>query len=248
MREDRGVPQRVASFHLVREPAHRAPLVVAALGADRPALNRVPGLEFWRLLGAGRGRDTGAGSVDPARSALFAVWRDAAALEAFTATSRIARRWAAAAHRGGESWQVRLALRAGHGRWGGRDVLAGLQQAGDAGAPQDGPVAVLTRATVRLRHWRRFAAAGRGLSAGAAAAPGLRALVGVGEAPVGRQATFSIWDSADALTAFAYRGHTTHRDIVRRTRDEAWYGEQLFARFTPVSWSGTWDGSDPLSR
>ncbi|HXV92024.1 MAG TPA: hypothetical protein VD813_01895 [Pseudonocardia sp.] len=229
----------VASFHLVREPLWRAPVATARLATDWLRLRRTPGLRFARLLGTGRGSST-AFSADLARSAMFAVWESPQALEAFE-RGWFAQRVARVRRRGGEAYGLRLALLSGRGRWGGRDVLADLEK-----GTRGGPVAVLTRATVRPRAWHRFREVGKAVSAEVNAAPGLLAVVGIGEAPIGLQATFSLWADAAAPGGFAYR-HPEHREVVRRTRQEGWYGEELFARFAPVASWGTWDGRDPLA-
>ncbi len=207
---------------------------LARLGADRVALRSVPGLVFWRVLGTGAGSNTGPGA-DLHRSALFAVWRDEASLDAFE--QRMATRWATA----DETWHVRLRGAGGHGTWGGVPVLDLIEPARGT----DGPVAFVTRAHVHLRAWRAFRAAGDPVSDELQRAAGLLAAVGVGEAPVGRLGTFSLWhDLASARTFATELPH--HRDVVRRTRGEGWYGEELFARFEPYASSGTWDGRDPL--
>jgi hypothetical protein len=226
---------RVASFHLVRERRWRAPLVLARLGLDRRRLRVVDGLVFWRLLGTGRGDET-ASSSDLRRSALFAVWEDEAALDRFLDDHLIARRWEHAE----EVWHVRLRGAGGHGAWRGVAVLEGLER-GDVA----GPVAVLTRADVRPRAWRAFARASRRVGPEARAARGLLAVVGIGEAPIARLGTFSLWASRDDALAFA-TAMPEHLEVVRRTRADDWYGEELFARFEPFSSSGTWGGRDPL--
>jgi hypothetical protein len=142
--------------------------------------------------------------------------------------------------RGGEAYGLHLALLSGHGSWAGHRVVHDLLPGASGG-----PVAVLTRARVRHGARRRFRAAARRMAAEVSGAPGLLAVVGVGELPTGMLGTFSLWADTASPSRFAFR-QAHHREAVRRTRAEGWYGEELFARFEPLSSAGTWDGRDPL--
>lgn len=210
----------VATFTLARYPLRRVPAVLAT--RRRPA-----GLRFVRRLGTGRGAAMGLGG-DLHRWATFAVWEDEDAVEPL--------------HPAGadEAWTVRLQPLGARGSWGGRRPLPT-----DRGTTE-GPVAVLTRARLRVRSWPAFYRAVPPVEAALHAAPGVLAVVGVGEAPVGLQATFSLWRSTAAMEAFA-AAPGPHREVARRARTEGWFAEDLFARFRPYASTGTWGGRDPLA-
>jgi heme-degrading monooxygenase HmoA len=77
-------------------------------------------------------------------------------------------------------------------------------------------------------------------------APGFITSFGIGEAPFFRQATFSVWASAADIKNFAYRS-PEHAEVIKKTREENWYSEELFARFKIVSSEGALNGLNPLA-
>ncbi len=227
----------VVTLHLWGVPARAVPRAVLHMAADRLPLRATPGLRFGKLLGTGTGRTFTARDADPRRWGLLAAWDDDAAADAFEG-GPLPQRWRRFAD---EEWAARLEPLAARGLWSGREPFGT-----PAPRPWDGPVAAVTRARLVLRRAARFWAAVPPVSADLHRTPGLRLAVGIGEAPIGLQGTFSVWDSTSALNAFAYR-RPEHTAVVARTATERWYAEELFARFAPYASFGTWDGVDPLA-
>ncbi len=228
---------QVASFHLISARPWDAPVVLARLATDRRALRAVDGLQFFRLLGTGRGSGTGP-SIEAHRSALFAVWRDDVALDRFLTAHPLPARWRSAR----EHWSVGLRVVRARGAWGGFALTTTTTTPGDEPA---GPVAVLTRASIRPGATVAFLRSSRSLRGAARADPGNRAVVGVGEWPIGRLGTFSVWDDAAAARRFA-AGQVDHLAAGDAARRDAWFTEELFATFAPDRSQGTWDGIDPV--
>ncbi|HEU5100716.1 MAG TPA: hypothetical protein VFU22_16925, partial [Roseiflexaceae bacterium] len=168
----------IAALMLARYPWRNTYGALASMGLNRLLLRRAPGLHFWKLLGSARG--LAFGPWNPRRYGLFSVWDSAAALDAFERASPVV---AGYRRRADELWTVRLKPIGWHGAWAGVNPFAGAAPAA-ALAPDDGPLANLTRATIRPGRVRAFRAAARRVNAELAQRAGLLAAIGLGEAPL----------------------------------------------------------------
>ncbi len=197
------------------------------------ALAGMPGLRLARVMGSGQGGGFG---LHPSVShqGLFLAFGDPGAARDFLDRSPL---MAAYRSRTRELCTVLLEPLSCRGSWGGRTLaVAPLATAGD------GPVAALTRASIRLHKapafWRHAPPSQRAL----ASAQGCRLAAGLGEAPLLRQATFSVWDSVAAMAHYA-RG-PAHGAAIRAAHVGHHFSESMFARFRVLDIRGRWQGVD----
>jgi hypothetical protein len=225
----------LVTLHLWGVPRRSVPGAVLRMAGHRRPLRTTPGLGFAKLLGTGDGRTFTARDADPRHWGLLATWHSTAAAAAFE-RGPVARSWGRVAQ---ERLRVDLRPMASRGEWSRRRPFGDPQP-----LPYAGPVAAVTRARLAPRHMATFWRSVPPVSAELHRSPGLRLAVGIGEAPVGLQGTFSLWESAAALTEFAYR-RAAHVEVVRRTAELGWYAEELFARFAVLEVEGTFAGRAP---
>jgi hypothetical protein len=233
-------PPAVVTLHLWGVPRREIPRALTRMATHRRLLHGTPGLTFGKLLGTGSGRTFAMRDADPRHWAVLAVWRSPEAAESFE-TGPLVRAWDAAAH---ERLRVRLRPVSARGTWAGCAPFGEARAAGTVRPPADAPVAAITRARIRPGHVVRFWRAVPPVSADLHRGPGVRLAVGISEAPVGMQGTFSLWDSAHALTDFAYR-RGAHTAVIRRTAEADWFAEELFARFVVLGVDGVYLGREP---
>lgn len=213
------------------------PFAIVRMALDRLYLRKVQGLTFVKLLGTGKGETFTPSDADLFQWGLLVVGNEAAISR--VKNSPLANRWAI---RSSESAIIDLRTLSTHGQWARR---APFETDAEIRPNKEytGPVAAITRARIKwqknLIFWRSVPPVISALDD----APGLIAAIGIGEAPIGLQGTFSLWKDSQALKNFAYKS-SAHKDVITATREIGWYSEELFARFAVEGAIGTVNGID----
>ena len=204
------------------------------MGLARPLVARIPGIGFWKLCGSGAGEGF---DVKPNINvfAILATWSDLETAQTAHAHSPVLRRYR---KRAAETWTVYLNTDTVRGAWSGQTPFVASPPTGA------GPLAVLTRATIKPGIMARFWGRVPDISSVIGQDPNVMFKIGIGDVPWLRQVTFSIWPDAERMTKFAHSG--PHAQAIRAVRDEGWFREELYARFTLISDEGTWGGRSPL--
>lgn len=207
------------------------------MARGRFALKKVPGLEFFKMLGTGS--DAGFNprpNIDV--NAILCVWTDMQAAETGlkgSITHRTLRDHSC------ETYTIYLTPTSARGLWSGVEPLDVTERPDDTGN-----IAVLTRATVKLPVALEFWAEVPEVQARVANHPNCAFHIGMAEVPWVQQVTFSLWNNKKEMSGFAY-GNCPHGHAVQHVRDGDWFKEEMYARFNILKEEGTWEGGSPLS-
>ncbi len=225
------------------QPQHRA-WAWLRLMRGPAGLRGTPGLRFSKVMGSG---EDGGFSLRPSSThqGLLCLFDDLAQARAFLdgpvaeGYRQRARQW----------WSGLMSITSSRGSWDGCawgvTPAAALTEAGVAAAPAAGePIAVLTRASIRpykaASFWRRSPRTERAL----AEAEGCDLAMGLGEAPLLRQCTFSVWRDMPSMIAFAQTG--AHGRAAESAWREGHFSESLFVRMRLLASAGDWSAPAPV--
>jgi len=204
------------------------------MARQRRTLRNMSGLTFCKLMGTGSGQTFTMRDADLNHWVVLTAWDSITGPQQFAA-SKVARQWNSIST---SHAQFVLEPLSSKGQWAGAEPFSAQPD-----PAWNGLTAALTRASIKVRWWRQFWKAVPPVATDLNNTPGLIASLGIGEAPVGLQGTFSVWQSNTSISDFAIK-QQPHRDVIRRTHETGWYKEELFARFKVIGATGTYKNVD----
>lgn len=192
-------------------------------------LQKVEGLSFYKVLGCGAGNGF---SIFPdfGTYAKLQIWESESAAHAYFNEHPLHVEYVekSATHE-----TIFMHAIESHGEWDGSNPFQLQKQTSD-----QSQIVVLTRATIYARKLLNFWQYVPRVSKSMEGAPGLQFALGIGELPLIQQATISLWENKDAMMNYAYT-MKKHKEVVKQTRKQKWYKEELFTRFQPYKSEGS---------
>ena len=214
------------------------------LVAGPGAYSAVPGLQAAKVMGSGHG---GGFTLRPSAShqGLVCRFEDADRALDFLHGEQVR----AFRERARECWAGLMAVTSARGEWDqqgwglsdeGCSRLSHEREQDLPAAHEPMPLAVLTRASIHpakaTAFWRHAPAAQASLDA----AQGCLLAAGLGEAPLVRQCTFSLWQ--DEPSMLAYTGESAHQQASAAAWRQKFFSESLFVRMRVLRMAGWWKG------
>ena len=192
------------------------------MGRNHGLMKNQKGLIFYKFMGSG-GKSGFSLQPDFSTYALVSVWENEEKAESFLKNNELIFKYKE------KSKTVRLLILKpfqSHGLWSGINPF----KVNNVEPRDKSKVAIITRATLNfsklISFWKSVPDSSKAISK----AKGVYFFKGIGELPFIQQATISLWDSLQDVLNFAYKSKA-HAEIVKKTRKEKWYKEELFSRF-----------------
>jgi hypothetical protein len=208
--------------------ARYIPWAILHMGLDRLALARRSDVKFWKLLGAGKGETFTPRDADILRWGLLVVVDK----DSEIANSKMIKRWNKKSQ---SQFSAQLSPISVNGAWSKKSPFDQIPKVTN---DWSGKVVAITRARIKWRKNVIFWNSVPPVTTSLHSSPGLISAIGIGEAPIGLQGTFSIWESGEAVKNFAYSG-AAHKEAIKATHRHAWYAEEMFARFALIESRGS---------
>ena len=200
------------------------------LAFGRFFMRKIPGLNFFKLLGSG---SNGGFGLKPGlnRQGLFCCFESEKFARNFLKNSMVVKRYKKAAK---EFFSVELKSYSSRGAWSNNTIKV------SASEPTFGTIASLTRASIKITKAKKFWSLAPDSEISLHSYEGCLLSAGLGEAPILRQATFSIWSDPDSLNSYARTG--AHSKAIKMANQEKFFSESMFVRFKPFNAKGVWQG------
>jgi len=202
------------------------PIAILNMASNKLLLKKIPGISFIKLLGTGKGETFTPKDADQFRWGILVTINEDKLDQ--LEKSLVLKLWRKISS---NEYHAILKPISSHGYWSGKQPFEVEK------FEWSGKIVAITRARIVWRKNFQFWRAVPPVTLSLHQSQGLLAAIGIGEAPIGLQGTFSIWESGAALREFAYKGNA-HVEAIKATESNKWYSEELFARFAVIAEQG----------